>query len=295
MNIGRLGFYLLHPATFLIASTVLLIVGGNSLWQKYGERISPPESLTLRSDQVRINDPGAWATPGFTNLVNEQIDRLEITLASHVAVEKIAEAVANAPSVESVSRVSKSAQGVEIRAIWRKPVAAVQMAEGHYRLIDREGVILDRQATSESEANQWLRIRMFRVGGQQIPDWQVWQDSRVLACAAISSELGDRWRDLGLCQIVTFRFPDSVGPSSGSFELWTAGGAKVIWSDDGATREQLLVDTRIEAIRTWVRANGSLNQLVSKRMMLDVRTGVARLIADQQVAALPDDNGTSFF
>ncbi len=298
MNIGRLGFYLLHPATFLIVSTLLLIGGGNSLWQKYGDRISPPESLTLHPDQIRINEPGAWATPGFTRLVSEEVNKLEVTLGNPAAIERIAAAVNGTPAIEDVSRIEKTANGVDITAVWRKPVAAIRMPAGYYRLVDRQGVILDRQATSETEANEWLRISLYRAGGEQLADWQVWQDNRVLACAAIAGELGDRWRDLGLTQIVTFRYPDSLGPTNGSFELWTSAGpkgAKVIWSDDGATEEPLLVDTRIEAIRTWIRANGGLDKLVSMRMMLDVRTGVAKLISDEQVATLPGDDGSGIF
>jgi hypothetical protein len=67
----------------------------------------------------------------------------------------------------------------------------------------------------------------------------------------------------------------------GTFELWTAHQAKVIWSDNGAANDAELVAKRLAAIRNWIGANGSLDTLADRKLILDVRSGSAQLIPDQ--------------
>lgn len=291
----RLAWLLLHPATFLFVSTALLVVAGNALWHQNREHLALPSSQVVPAERVVVNEPGEWLTEGLDRQVSESIGAMKQRLDDPDAVEKVAELVRQVPAIEAVKQIRKTAAGISIEAAWRRPAAAIRMPEGHYRLLDRHGVVLDRQATSEEQADQFLRLSLLRPGGENLRDWQVWSDVRVVSAAAIAGEIEPAWRELGLYRVVTFRYPEAVAPPDGSFELWTAKGAKVIWSDTGATADPDLVQRRIDAIRAWIRANGPLDSLIAKRMMLDVRSGNSKLIPDQRSAGLPTGSEDGIF
>lgn len=294
MNSGRIGWILLHPATFLFASTAVLVIAGNILWQKNRERLTPAAGL-LQPAQIAVNPPGTWLEESLPEQISRQIVSLNLTLNHPATAARIAESVGAVPAIESVKRVSKASGRIAVEANWRRPVAVVPMAAGHFRLVDHEGVLLDRKLESPAEADRFLRLSMVNPCNEYLVDWQVWKDYRVVATAAIAAEIEPAWRELELYRVVTFRLPEAMAPLDGSFELWTARGAKVIWSDTGATTDRDLIDRRIGAIRAWIRANGPLDGLLAKRMMLDVRTGTAKLIPETRSADLSAASGMDLF
>ncbi len=287
MAFGRIGYIVLHPATFLILSTMGLIVAGGMLWRQHGAAPGSGSRSPLTAGQYSINGPGEWADAALAKQVCEQLAALSQPVDEPRAVDAIARALLQVGPIDRVRSVSKSRSGVRIEGVWREPVATVRVATGINRLVDRAGVALNR-SVADGEADRWLRISINGPGGESLADWQTWGDSRVVAAAAIAGELGSAARELGLYRVVTFRLPDGLGPSSGSFELWTAAGAKVIWSDEGPAGDPALVARRLEALRRWVSANGPLDQLAG-RMMLDLRSGSVNLIADRISARLPDE------
>lgn len=287
MGLRRIGYILLHPATFLIVSTLGLIVAGGMLWRQHGPAMVALHVAPLSAAQFSINPPGEWADPALANEVCGRLAELQQPVDDPGAVDSIARALLQMGPIDRVRQITKSRGGVRIESQWREPVASVRVAPGVNRLVDRSGVALNR-CIDETEADRWLRISVNAPGGESLADWQTWSDSRIVAAAAIAAELGTVGREMGLYRVVTFRPPDGLGPSSGSFELWTAAGAKVIWSDEGPADDAALVARRIEALQRWVAANGPLDQLAG-RMMLDLRGGSASLIADRVSARLPDE------
>lgn len=286
MLFHRTLWVLMHPATFLLASTTALIAVGGALWQQHAAEIRAAQAGAAGAVPVRITPPSSWASEGLDRQVVAGLQQLRQPIEHPETVSQVARALLSMGPIERVHRVSKSSRGIDVDCRWREPVAVVRTSGGLNRLVDRDGMLFDRQIPDD-EAQGMLAIRINAPGGDRIAAWQVWDDPRVIAAAGIAAEISRYWRDWGVYRIVTFRNPPGFEPNVGAYLLWTAGGAKVIWSDQGGKEDPALVARRCEAISRWIQLNGPLDSLAG-RMILDVRTGVANLIPEQRDARLPE-------
>lgn len=288
----------LHPALWFIVTTIVIISGAVSMWDRYQHKFVVAGDYQLTKEKIKLNQPEPeWTN---TNIRQVLLDHLQqpTVLDSNVVVNT-ADLIRSIGWVEKVQRVEKSKNGLDIDVVYREPVAMVKINDRQLLPVDRNGVIMDGQLFDKDHVSKFLRISIYRPVPSESPllTWHQWPDSRVRGAAAISSVLSEHWQSQQLYRVVTFQLPgDRAKPEP--FELWTQGhvqpgdvsqtpyAAKIRWgSSPGAELiDEADAQTKIRAINQFIEKFGPLAKSIPPGKVLDVRTGRPILTSKMRTA-----------
>lgn len=287
---------LLHPATWFMIASIATLGGAIQLWNSYQADIVDQEKYRLTADKIQLSAPPQWSDTDLKQLVlKTDSPDSEPSLLDTTLVSRTANAFRTVGWVEKVQNVEKSRKGLNIELVYRDAVGVVEL--NHLTItnwprnqtprilpVDRTGVVMPGEIASNREL---LRFSIFNpVRSTGLDPWTPWPDERVKAAAAISEAIGERWKDLGLYRVVTFRKPDQPSDQSIPFELWPDVGTQVIWGNPPGQEidSEVSAAEKIQAIEEFVASFGELNRLPKQR--IDVRSGKAIVIGDVKTAKL---------
>jgi hypothetical protein len=277
----RLGGLVSSPVLWILGATAALMVASQFYWDRLQLSVVVPDKEFLISEEtIKINQPETWIGHSPEALIKTEFLSRPRSLLEPNLVGELAGYLKSWPFVESIESIVKSKQGVNVKLTYRQPVAIVEWKTAQQvnrRYVDRSGQVLPLAFNLPQEAsNQLAIINVPDPKTSNLIDWSIWPDSRIVDAAKIAQAIGSELQTLGFRRIVTFRHGRQ---SNEPFELWTRAGGKVIWSDDPTNDSPAVIEQRLNQIKSWVEANGTLDQLAGWKK-IDVRTGTATLVDD---------------
>lgn len=284
----------MHPAVWLLLATAGMIAGATQLWDQYRYRIADPARYTITRDNVALNAAPPWFDADLYDQLYQQVFNSSTLLDQHV-VPQTATHLSSIPWVQSVDHVSKHPDGLSIKLVYRHPVALVANQDRSQTMVDSQGVVFDTRLLTPLDANRMdnelLRISMPRVDLGQLQPWQNSADERIEHAARLCSFISEHASDLNLYRIVTFDLPLLDGQSSPELEIWTRNGVRVLWgsSPDREVAGEAAKSEKLKAIKAFVVHHGPLESFEAKRrQLIDVRSGIAQLVAIKRYATSDD-------
>ena len=310
LNGGSVTGILLHPATMLLVATLIVIGGAIHLWNDNRSAIIDREQYLLTAENIKLNDCPGLNLDSLKQMVIATAagDDQAPTLLDTGLVARTASAFRTVGWVDTVRRIEKSKDGLEIDILYREPVAMVELNGNTVnRLtvkdwqqqtqtaklfpVDRYGVIMPGELVAERNL---IRITMLHSElGSKRATWSDWPDQRVKDAASIAAILKNHWEPLGLYRIVTMRSQKDLDntKSQAQFELWTEYGfrgqpqVKVIWGNPpgSESKNEISAEEKLLVLEQFVAKNGSLEKLLNTQK-IDVRSGKAVLVNDVKTA-----------
>ncbi len=294
---------LLHPATLFLLATVLILATAIFSWERYKNRILPPDQYQLTADNLQISPQPSWTSPDLrTMIVGDQraSDYRPVSIMDTALVPTVANTLQSVGWIEKIDGIQKSKSGLDVELTFRYPVGMVEINEktvapaafkGKKAVnlhIDRQGVVMAGPHSERSGDHLLISIGNPMYMDQLLP-WSQWQDVRVQGAAKIGEALRDRWKRLGFYRLTTFRSRSNADDQRIPFQLWTEPGRKyrvhLIWgnppgeemANEASAQEKLL------AIDQYVQANGTFDQMTDR--VVDVRSGSVVVLGDYNNAS----------
>ncbi len=280
---GRL---LANPTVWIFAATIGLIVAAQQYWHNgIGKSGEVDPQFALRTEQVVINEPDLEIGTAPQQLLRVEFLQASRSLLDAQLVRDLADYLKTWPFVQSIQSIVKTHQGVTVRVTYREPVALVEWKTPHEafrRYVDDLGQIMPQPTAPKDRQKSLLRINVIEPVMESLRDWSVWPDERIQAATRIACDLRGSSDRLGIYRIVTYR--RDRRDFSQPFELWTARGGKIVWSDDPMSDSAEIVAAKLRLLNDWQERNGSFDQLAGWKK-LDVREGKVRLVDDASEVA----------
>ncbi len=252
-----------RPVTIATAAAVL--VAGLCLPRLKAllPRLEERSEYRLPAAQIEITTPPHWVPHDLVAQVVERADLpKELSLLDENLVAEVAEAFRLSPWVEEVVSVTKSFPArVTVALTYRRPVAMVEVKEGHYPL-DAHGVLLPPQEFSVADTRAYPAI----IGVVSTPQGAAgteWGDPVVEEAALLASELASCWQKLGLSAIVCPRSADSHARiDEGVFLLQARGGSRIVWGHAPGTDHpgELSTEQKIGRLEEYVKRFGGFDR-----------------------------------
>jgi hypothetical protein len=273
--------WLTNPTVWILAATVGLIFMAQQYWGEgttgTGE-IDPQFALTV--DRIAIAAPEDWIGHSPTALLQAEFLEPARSLLDSKLVGDLAAYLKTWPFVRSIDSIVKSPQGIKVDISYRQPIAIVEWKTSEERLrrcVDDLGQVVPIGLEKSEGNSRLLLINVVDPGGSHLQDWMSWPDTRIVDATKIAAILQNHFADLGIYRIVTFR--KNQRDFSQPFELWTARGAKIIWSDDPNQDSTEMIALRLDLLTKWQQENGNFDQLAGRKK-IDVRSGLLRITDD---------------
>jgi hypothetical protein len=288
---------------FAVVTTVLLLTAQH-YWQQFNQELLPTDQFAVKLESFEINEKNEWldVSPKFYLASHPEFSvqsgHAQRSLLDPALVGDLAKDVSQWPFVRAVKKIQKSANGIELDLEYRRPIAVVELMNSSRNwLVDEEGRLIpgnmqagaDGQPVFVNHAGQqvdvsqkMLRINLENPQTQSLEHWQVWPDGRIVDACRVADQLQEVIDEFGLYRVLTIRphgDSDSVPNPQWPYEVWTAVGTRIIWSDNPLQETNESRDQKIQSIRQWIATNGSLDQLVNWKK-LDVRSGQAVLVTE---------------
>jgi hypothetical protein len=270
---------LLHPATLFVGCVILTVIGTVMLWEQNSKHFLESHNYDLSPDKIIVEGEPALAEQLKSHILDGLAETNPNTLDTAL-VSKVAAITESQPYVQ-VSRIKKTIDRLHIEAQFKTPVAIVELGKLPIA-IDANAVLLDGRVYPMQTPEDFLKISVDRAVDEGLNTWEVWPDARIQAAAQVCHEIQPVWKELGLYRVVTYWKPNQSPNSNDVFELWTAYGDKIIWSNVSAPN-LASTEAKIALIRNYIAENGSLEKL-GGRNKLDVRNGQAILQRDVRTA-----------
>ena len=263
--------FVVNPFT-MIAFLFLL---STLAWDRYHDSISSPLTKPIDQRILTVNRPPAWIKTDVRKVAIQESRLPEIKLGEPRALEQVAASFAVQPWVKSVQKIRKSASGIHVEVLYRKPVALVEIGDDALFPVDDEGVLLDsRDFTGPDAELDYWRVSMPAPITNGLLAGYLWDDMRVTDSVLIANAWNGNQIETGLMRIVNRSQPTRDRMRLQAYELWTLNGTIVIWGNPPGheVEGEATAAEKIEAVRSFTVKNGPLNSL--KRGVYDVRGGV---------------------
>ena len=276
-------FWLTHPLTFFVLATVATVGTAGLLWEEFHPSFANNSQFALSSQNIALTPPNAWINedPKFGLL--ETLESKNLTLLDWKLIPVVVGHLENLPYIDEIHDVRKSATGLIISAVYRSPVAWVQLIDGTSQLVDRRGVVMGPAETINEYRSDFLRINLLAASSNGTAEWAPFPDERVHDLAAVCHELKLHAKELLLYQVISYWAPNTKSNDQTTIEVWTSGGGRIIWSDVESEMAVVPAIQKVAAIKNWIALNGPLEKLAGWRMM-DVRTGEVLLVPETRAA-----------
>lgn len=289
---------LLHPATLFLAATVLIIGSAIFSWERYKNRILPPDQYQLTMDNLQISPQPSWADPDLRTMIlgdERQQNFAPLSVMDTALVPAVANTLESVGWIENIDKIQKSRHGLNVELTYRRPVGMVEinsmtMPKSTFKNlkpvnlhVDRQGVVMAGAFSEQPGEHLLISIGNPMYMDQLLP-WSQWQDVRIQGAAKISEALQDRWKALGFYRLTTFRSRANATDQRIPFQLWTEPGRKyrvhLIWgnppgeemANEASTADKLL------AMEQYAQANGPFHQMTDR--VVDVRGGSVVVLGD---------------
>lgn len=262
-----------HPVPWFLMATVAVVVGGNSLWERYEREISRHADLEWNASRVQLVQPEpAWAKTGLVEKVAGDVD--PPTLLNRDLVPGTATLLQSLGWVREIRRIEKTPDGLILDLDFRDPVAQVFFPAYPQTLpIDASARVIDREVVDFSKIESLPRIQVFQPTSEGLQTWTPWPDPRIVGAAHLAQLLGEAWPSLGFYQIVSFQQP-GIDAAPGPLKLYTRDGTVVTWGappGDEPENEASAVQ-KFQALAEFVLQEGPFDQLRPKQNF-DLRSG----------------------
>jgi hypothetical protein len=249
-----------HRGVVLTVAVVVAALGGALYgWQRWGALAAHEYLLT--PERIQITPPPAWIRSDVKAAVVRTANLTRLDVRDRQLAPQLAAAFALHPWVAKVVRVQKRfPPSAEVVLDYRRPVAAVRVephGKSELLFVDEQGVLLPTEDFLAVQGPDFLRIEAggdLPTSGYGLP----WKSARIIGAARLAAAWNDRWRPLGLYQIVATE--TAAGPLT--FELRTPKGTRIVWGaapGQESSREPT-AEQKISALEEYVRDKGPLDR-----------------------------------
>jgi len=237
---------LLHPASLFLVATILILGTAIFSWERYKNRILPPEQYQLTSNNLAITAQPAWTSPDLRTMLlgdSRQQDFKAKSIMDTALVPHVANTLKSVGWIENIDKIEKTRHGLDVQLTYRHPVGMVEinsmtMPKSTFKdlkpvnfHIDRQGVVMAGPFSEQPGEHLLISIGNPMYMDQLLP-WSLWQDARVQGAAGICEALKDHWKQLGFYRLTTFRSRVNATDQRIPFQLWTEPGRKYRASND---------------------------------------------------------------
>jgi len=239
---------------------VLMFVGANVFWDRFGDQIIGATRFALVPDSLDLGELPPWIHHDVRPeiLLISFSDKRGNVLQRNV-LSRVASAAEQHPWIKNVENLRKTYPN-EIRAavVWRQPVAMVRIAGGLLP-VDAEGVLLPSRDFTPVEAAQYPRI----VGLDTLPAGpagQNWGDARVVQAASLAGLLLADWRKYGLHHI-EWKPENPRNSTEFEFVVVTQSGSRIIWGHAPSVPvvREASPDDKLNRLRVYYKEHGSFD------------------------------------
>ncbi len=211
----------------------MLVVGGGSyfVWTQVRAHVLSAAEYQLDPAKIVLSPTPPWIHSDIkAEVLRDARFNGPMSLLDGDLTVRMAAAFAANPWVARVERVSKRfPAGLEVSAVYRRPVALVEIDDGKAALpVDSEGVVLPTQDFSAADAEKYLHIAEIHTTPTG-PVGSRWGDPAVTGAAQVAAALDDEWQALGIVQIVPAGQKPARSGVEYIFDLVTRGGTHVRW------------------------------------------------------------------
>lgn len=276
------------------ALTGLLVVAASAgalamgVWRYAHEQMRRDGRYLVRVEEIQLLPaPPAWVRTDLRRdvLGEGSLDRSLSILEPNLA-QQITQAFQLNPWVAKVERVSKLPPArLEVRLQYRRPVCMVETPRGLVP-IDVNGVLLPGEHFSPLESQNYPRLVGIRTPPLG-PVGTAWGDPLTPGGAQIAAILLEHWQALGLRAIVPITTSDGLHAPERIYDLYTLGGARVIWGSPpgGEPPGESTAAEKLARLQKYAAVNGSLDS-TGGPSVLDLRQ---ELPTPQRTAEQPSD------
>jgi hypothetical protein len=191
----------LRPWRMVLVALAVAAVGCAGVYalHQYRWKIAGQKDYCIRPMDLHLVQTTSWMTPEIAEEIRSTMRGLppQVSVMDSDATKAMATCLASSPWVRRVDAVRFNAPrsgdqmgGVDIAMSFRRPVAFVEVGEGagaRYVSVDREGVRLSRDASSEPMLGNRLLLVISGVKSQPPRQGQVWSDPAVPAGADVAN------------------------------------------------------------------------------------------------------------
>jgi len=121
---------LLHPAMLFLVAAVLIIGTAIFSWDRYKNRILPPENFQLTSDNLEITPQPSWTSPDLRNMIigDQRSEGYQPrSIMDTALVPDLANALNSVGWIENIDKIQKSRHGIDVDLTYRRPVGMVEI------------------------------------------------------------------------------------------------------------------------------------------------------------------------
>jgi len=263
------------------------IAAGRYGWEHVAANVRNDPRFLINAGQIHTPPQPDWIQDDVKTEVVKSDDLAHVSVLDHRAVDRVANAFANHPWVEQVTRVEKSdGPRIDVTLTYRTPVAMVEVytADGRGLLpVDKHSVLLPPDDFSPKQARDFLRISAGRLP-TSCTLGAAWGDERVAGAAQIASAWAPHWREMELYRVVTFA--GAAGDIDNlQYELHTRNGAHVLWgrAPGKEASGEATASQKIQRLQSFVHKNGPIGAASSSTLVIDLRdtSGVTHRIASR--------------
>jgi hypothetical protein len=215
---------------------LIVVIGGYLAWTQWGAERLGQQFYGLEQEQVTVTAPPEYIRRNLIAEVFTTHELDKISLLDRKATATIGEAFRLHPWVDEVLRVEKRRDGVEIQLRYRRPVAAVFVAQSDHPdvigpcffFVDAEGTLLPSRDFAEADAERYLMIHIADTYPSAKSEGVPYGDRRVVAAASIAALLDPLRESLQLFAI-DLANPQRAYNEPWKFELVRHDGQRLVW------------------------------------------------------------------
>ncbi|GEM_PF-1134821 len=284
---------LTNPMVLVLLITAGGVVLAGKFWADYRKSLQGDARFSVSIQQVVLTPKPAWVQSDLQQAFFSKFQWEGRSLLDENLVVDIAEHVQRQPWVEKVLKVQKAINGVQVKVVYRQPVAMVELPPDFLMPVDRNGVVLDSREFTMEQSDKFLRISIRDLPKSDLLLGQAWPDGRVPDAAVLAGVLqANAWQSQ-VRGIYGFSRPVVNGPMAGDslnatqdraaldteFLLSTVNRNEIIWGHaiGKETSGEAPAAEKIAGLRTFLQQNGPIDQWhqlpTSSGNVLDLRTG----------------------
>jgi len=121
---------LLHPAMLFLVATVLIIGTAIFSWERYKNRILPPEQYQLTSNNLQISPQPNWTSPDLRAMIlgdEREQNYQPKSIMDAALVPAVANSLQSIGWIENIDNIQKSKHGLDVQLTYRRPVGMVEI------------------------------------------------------------------------------------------------------------------------------------------------------------------------
>lgn len=244
---------------------------GVAAWRFNRNSIRHQPQYILAADRIHVSKPPDWIPDDF---IEKALETSGLTnnasLFEDSLPKKLSQIFAADPWVESVERVEiRYPSGADVRLIYRKPVAFVELPSRELLPVDRNGVLLPTNyfaGLTPEERSAYPRIQ----GLKSLPQGEVgfsWGDPLVHDVARFADALGDLFLKTKLTRIQPIVEKTAMGNLC-KYRLLTDKNAMVLWGKFES--DPVMIETKKKRLFDILDMYKSLDHVPDNFLPLDL-------------------------